>query len=63
MKNLEFLFPLNCEVAIFFSSSVNVNEPVDNAQYVNDTLAKLSSIFGGATAQPAYGGWVAESGK
>ena len=63
MKNLDFLFPLNCEVAIFVPSTIDVDKPVDNAQFVKATLAKMSGLFGGATAQPAYGGWVAESGK
>ena len=63
MDNIKFLFPLNCEIAIFVPSTVNVDEPIDNAKYVKATLAKLSGIFGGATAQSAYGGWVAESGN
>ena len=63
MKNLDFLFTLNCEIAIFVPSTVNVDKEIDNSQYVKTTLAKLSSIFGGATAQSAYGGWVAESGN
>ena len=63
MDNIKFLFPLNCEIAIFVPSTMNVDEPVDNSQFVKATLAKLSSIFGGATAQQAYGGWVSESGN
>lgn len=63
MDNIKFLFPLNCEIAIFVPSTINVDEAIDNSQYVKTTLAKLSSIFGGATACPAYGGWIAESGK
>ena len=63
MDNIKFLFPLNCEIAIFVPSTVNVDEPVDNSQYVKATLAKLSNLFGGATAQAAYGGWVAENGQ
>lgn len=63
MDNIKFLFPLNCEIAIFVPSTVDVDKEIDNSQYVKTTLAKLSSIFGGATAQTAYGGWVAESGN
>ena len=63
MDNIKFLFPLNCEIAIFVPSTINVDNPIDNSQYVKATLAKLSSIFGGATAQQAYGGWVADSGQ
>ena len=63
MKNLDFLFPLNCEVAIFVPSTVNVDKEIDNAQFVKATLAKMSGLFGGATAQSAFGGWVAEGGQ
>lgn len=63
MKNLDFLFPLNCEVAIFVPSTINVNEAIDNTQFVKTTLAKMSCLFGGATAQSAFGGWVAEGGN
>ena len=63
MDNIKFLFPLNCEIAIFVPSTVNVDEEIDNSTFVKATLAKLSSIFGGATAQSAFGGWVAESGN
>ena len=63
MDNIKFLFPLNCEIAIFVPSTVNVDESIDNSEYVKKTLAKLSSIFGGATAQSAFGGWVSESGN
>lgn len=63
MDNIKFLFTLNCEIAIYVPSTTNVDEPVDNAQFVKATLAKLSSIFGGATAQAAYGGWVSEGGQ
>jgi len=36
---------------------------MENSQYVNDTLALLSSKFGGATASKALGAWVAKSGQ
>ena len=45
MKNLDFLFPLSCEVAIFVPSTNNVNEAIDNVNEVNEVLAKLSGIF------------------
>lgn len=61
MKNLDFLFPLSCEVAIFVPSTNNVNEAIDNVNEVNEVLAKLSGIFGGATASPALGGWISQS--
>ena len=38
MKNLDFLFPLNCEIAIFVPSTINVNEAIDNAQFGCDLL-------------------------
>ena len=63
MDNIKFLFPLNCEIAIFVPSTIDVDKSIDSSEYVKKTLAKLSGIFGGATAQSAYGGWVSESGN
>jgi len=63
MKNLKFKFDLDCKVSIYVPSTVNVNEKVDNSEQVKRTITELASMFGGATASKAVGGWVCESGE
>lgn len=57
MKSLKFKFDLDSKVAIYVPSTTNVNESCDNSAMVKRVLAKLSDLFGGATATDAIGGW------
>ena len=61
-KHLKFKFDLDCKVAIYVPSSVNVSETTDNEQQVLNIIKQLSLLFGGATASDAVGGWVANDG-
>lgn len=63
MKQLKFKFDLDCRVAIYVPSTVNVNEPTDNKAQVLNTIKRLSELFGGATASEAVGGWVSQAGE
>lgn len=63
MKHLKFKYDLDCKVAIYVPSTINVNEKIDNSEYVISVIRELSSMFGGATASDAVGGWVSESGE
>lgn len=63
MKHLKFKYDLDCKVAICVPSTINVNEKIDNSEYVISVIRELSSMFGGATASDAVGGWVSESGE
>lgn len=63
MKTLKFKFDLDSKVAIYVPSTTDVNVPVDNKAQVLDVIRELSTIFGGATATEAVGGWVAASGE
>lgn len=62
MKQLKFKFDLDCKIAIYVPSTKNVNESVDNTEQVHEVIKELSSMFGGATASEAVGGWVSENG-
>lgn len=63
MKSLKFKFDLDSKVAIYVPSTLNVNETTDNTAQVMNIIRKLSTLFGGATASDAVGGWVSESGE
>lgn len=63
MKNLKFSFDLNCKFGIYVPSTMDVDEVIDNSAEVVRVIGELSSIFGGATATPALGGWVTEKGS
>ena len=63
MKNLKFKFDLDSKVSIYVPSTTDVNVPVDNSEYVRKVITKLASMFGGATASRAVGGWVAATGE
>lgn len=49
-KELKFKFDLDCKVAIYVPATVNVNQEIDNTEYVTRTIGELSDLFGGATA-------------
>ncbi|GAB4152997.1 MAG: hypothetical protein Fur0021_18310 [Candidatus Promineifilaceae bacterium] len=51
---------LNHALAIFVPSTVDVNQQTDNTQQVQQALAFLGSIFGGATSSNAEGVWRSE---
>lgn len=64
MKKIQkFKFDLDCKVAIYVPSTINVNETTNNERQVNDVLVKLSTLFGGATATDVLGGWVCSNGE
>ena len=59
----QHLFKLNCKIAIYVPSTVNVNCPIDNTEFVHEVMNRLSDMFGGATSTPAQGAWRAENGE
>lgn len=63
MKQLAFKFNLNCKIAIYVPSTVDVNQPTDNSDMVRHVMLQLSDMFGGATSTPAKGGWKAATGE
>lgn len=60
-KQLKWKFDLSSKVSIYVPSTVNVNEATDNTKQVREVMAKMSQMFGGATASEAVGGWMSQS--
>ena len=58
MNLFETLSPLTEKVGIIIPSTIDVNKEIDNTEYVNAAIEKLSLLFGGATAVNQSGGWV-----
>lgn len=54
-------FHLDEVVKIYVPSTYNVDQPIDNTPYVNQSLEKFSKMFGGATAIEGTGAWVADN--
>ena len=52
---------LDSRVAIYVPSTTDTDHPTDNRQQVEEVAAKLSAMFGGATATEARGYWVSQS--
>lgn len=63
MKALMNLIPLSCKVTVYVPATVNVNQEIDNAAQVERVARLLSQSFGGATASPVNGYWVADDGS
>lgn len=63
MKTLKFKFDLDCKVSVYVPSTTDVNKECDNKEYVMAVIKKLSTMFGGATASEAVGGWVCANGE
>ena len=56
-KKLKNLIELSSNVKIYVPSTIDVDKTIDTAQYVDNTLKKLSKAFGGATSYNALGCW------
>ena len=52
---------LTHKIGIYVPSTVDINTKTDNTAKVRETLAFLSGLFGGATAQKSSGAWVSDS--
>lgn len=63
MKSKKFVFDLDSKVSIYVPSTIEVNQTTDNRKQVERVIRELSTMFGGATASSAVGGWVAASGE
>lgn len=60
---LQGQFHLSHVVKIYVPGTIHQSEPVDNTPYVDKTLTRFSTMFGGATAINGAGGWVDDSGQ
>ena len=59
LKNskLQNLFKLSSKITVYVPSTININETIDNSEYVNKAATLLSECFGGATSTDALGYW------
>jgi len=56
-SKLQNLFKLSSKVTIIVPATININEEIDNTEYVNKVAKLLSECFGGATATETLGYW------
>lgn len=59
---LKDLIPLKSKITVYVPATVDVNKEIDNSAQVERVARLLSECFGGATASPVRGYWVAENG-
>lgn len=60
---LSDLIPLKSKVTVYVPGTVDVDKATDNKKQVELVARLLSDSFGGATASPASGYWVAADGS
>lgn len=48
-------------VKIYVPSTYDIDQPIDNTPYVNETLETFSKMFGGATSIEGTGAWVSDN--
>lgn len=63
IKILDQYIPLKSKVTVYVPATTDVNKAIDNMAQVERVARTLSACFGGATASPAQGFWVADSGS
>ncbi|MCM3670938.1 DUF3574 domain-containing protein [Mesobacillus maritimus] len=56
-------YSLDDVVKIYVPSTYNVDQPIDNTEYVNQALEEFSSMFGGATAVDGTGAWLSDENE
>ena len=57
---LKDLIPMKSKITVYVPATVDVNKEIDNSAQVERVARLLSECFGGATASPVRGYWVAE---
>lgn len=63
LNSLSQLTGLKESVILYVPSTINENEPINNAEYVKQIETELSNLFGGATSYDAIGSWVNNEGE
>lgn len=57
---LSNMIPLKSKITVYVPATVDVNKEIDNTAQVERVARMLSAAFGGATASPVAGYWVAD---
>jgi hypothetical protein len=60
-KKLLNCFKLSSKITLYIPATKNINEVIDNTEYVNKAATLLSNCFGGATSTPALGYWMSST--
>ena len=63
MRKLKSAFDLDCKIALYVPSTIEVDKETDNSHMVKHVMRKLSELFGGATSTDAFGAWIDCSGN
>lgn len=63
MKQLKYTFDLDCRIAVYVPSTVDVDKPTNNSDMVTHVMRELSALFGGATSTQACGAWIDTQGN
>lgn len=60
-NRLKAMFSLKSKITVYIPATVNINETIDNTEFVNKAATLLSECFGGATSTEALGCWVSDT--
>lgn len=60
-NRLKAMFSLKSKINVYIPATVNINETIDNTEFVNKATTLLSECFGGATSTEALGYWVSDT--
>lgn len=60
-SRLKAMFSLKSKITVYIPATVNINETIDNTEFVNKAATLLSECFGGATSTEALGYWVSDT--
>ena len=60
-NRLKAMFFLKSKITVYIPATVNINETIDNTEFVNKAATLLSECFGGATSTEALGYWVSDT--
>lgn len=60
-NRLKTMFSLKSKITVYIPATVNINETIDNTEFVNKAATLLSECFGGATSTEALGYWVSDT--
>lgn len=60
-NRLKVMFSLKSKITVYIPATVNINETIDNTEFVNKAATLLSECFGGATSTEALGYWVPDT--
>lgn len=60
-SRLKAMFSLKSKITVYIPATVNINETIDNTEFVNKAATLLSECFGGATSTEALGYLVSDT--